>query len=240
MTDPLTVLQEQESHRDNFCGAEKGDNEVTQRGHKQVPAGGDLDEGLISVILYRGLADIVTDVKKELYMQVTSDLLLDIKTANYNVIVSDDLKTASCTDINQQRPDTPERFTKYVQVLSTRSFSSGRHYWDMQTNNSGYWSVGVCYPSMMRTGDKSGIGENDKSWCVESGNFLLHNTIETSLDPPLSCDRVGILLDYEAGHLSFYELCDPIRHLHTYTETFTEPLHAAFCVEDDAWVRVMS
>ncbi|XP_053545611.1 E3 ubiquitin/ISG15 ligase TRIM25-like [Bombina bombina] len=81
MTDPLTVLQEQESHRDDFCGAEKGDNEVTQRGDKQVPAGGDLDEDLISVTLYRGLADIVTDVKRGLYMQVTSDILLDINTA---------------------------------------------------------------------------------------------------------------------------------------------------------------
>ncbi|XP_053545055.1 E3 ubiquitin/ISG15 ligase TRIM25-like [Bombina bombina] len=239
MTDPLTVLQEQESHRDDFCGAENEDNEVTQRGDKQVPAGGDLDEGLISVILYRGLADIVTDVKRGLYMQVTSDILLDIKTANYNIIVSDDLKTASYTDIDQQRPDTPERFTCYSQVLSTRSFSSGRHYWDVETSNSGYWCVGVCYPSMMRTEDNSDIGDNDKSWCVYSDCDLLHNTIETSLDPPLSCDTVGILLDYEAGRLSFYELCDPIRHLHTYTETFTEPLHAAFCVHD-TWVRVMS
>ncbi|XP_053577555.1 E3 ubiquitin/ISG15 ligase TRIM25-like [Bombina bombina] len=239
MTDPLTVLQEQGSHRDDFCGAEKGDNEVTQGGDKQVPAGGDLDEGLISVTLYRGLADIVTHVKKGLYVQVTSDILLDINTADNYVIVSDDLKTASYTDIDQQRPDTPERFTSYSQVLSTRSFSSGRHYWNVETNNSGYWWVGVCYPSMMRGGDDSGIGDNDKSWCIDSNCALLHNTIFTSFDPPLSCDRVGILLDYEAGRLSFYELCDPIRHLHTVTETFTEPLHAAFGVEDNTWVRVM-
>ncbi|XP_053545441.1 E3 ubiquitin-protein ligase TRIM39-like [Bombina bombina] len=204
-----------------------------------VPAGGDLDEGLISVTLYRGLADIVTHVKKGLYVQVTSDILLDINTADNYVIVSDDLKTASYTDIDQQRPDTPERFTSYSQVLSTRSFSSGRHYWNVETNNSGYWWVGVCYPSMMRGGDDSGIGDNDKSWCIDSNCALLHNTIFTSFDPPLSCDRVGILLDYEAGRLSFYELCDPIRHLHTVTETFTEPLHAAFGVEDNTWVRVM-
>ncbi|XP_053577558.1 E3 ubiquitin/ISG15 ligase TRIM25-like [Bombina bombina] len=237
MTDPLTVLQEQESHRDNFCGAEKGDNEVRQGGDKLVPAGGDLDEGLISVTLYRGLADIVTDIKRGLYMQVT-DILLDISTADNNVILSGDLKTASYTDIDQQRPDTPERFTTYSQVLSTRSFSSGRHYWDMKTSNAGHWWVGVCYPSMKRTGRKSGIGDNDKSWCVDSDCALLHNTIETSFDPPLSCDRVGILLDYEAGRLSFYELCDPIRHLHTYTATFTKPLHAAFCLQD-AWVRIL-
>ncbi|XP_053578098.1 E3 ubiquitin/ISG15 ligase TRIM25-like [Bombina bombina] len=245
MTDPLTVLQEQESHRDDFCGTEKGDNEVTQRGDKQVPAGGDLDEGLISVTLYRGLADIVTDVKRELYVQVTSDILLDINTAHNNVIVSGDLKTASWLRINQQRPETPERFTVYPQVLSTRSFSSGQHYWKVETSKSGVWCVGVCYTSMERgAGGQSVIGENNKSWCLYSdyykGLSVQHNTILTSLHPPLSCDTVGILLDYEAGCLTFYELCDLIRHLHTVTVTFTELLHAAFYVWDDgACVRII-
>ncbi|XP_053545158.1 E3 ubiquitin/ISG15 ligase TRIM25-like [Bombina bombina] len=243
MTDPLTVLQEQESQRDNFCGDEKGDNEVTQRGDKQVLAGGHLDEDLISVTLYRGLADIVTDVKREIYVQVTSDILLDINTANNNIIVSGDMKTVSCTDINQQRPVTPERFTTYPQVLSTRSFSSGRHYWQVQTNESGGWCVGVCYTSMERGGHLSWIGNNNKSWCLRGYNkdfYMRHNKIVISLRPSLSCDTVGILLNYEAGRLTFYELCDPIRHLHTFTVTFTEPLHAAFCVWDnDDWVRIL-
>ncbi|XP_053578086.1 E3 ubiquitin/ISG15 ligase TRIM25-like [Bombina bombina] len=243
MTDPLTVLQEQESHRDDFCGAEKGDNEVTQRGDKQVPAGGDLDEDLISVTLYRGLADIVTDVKRGLYMQVTSDILLDINTADNKVIVSGDLKTVSRSDINQQRPETPERFTDYPQVLSTRSFSSGRHYWEVQISESGYWRVGVCYTSMGRGGVQSVIGNNNKSWGLwgyYKDLFMRHNNINTSLHPPLSCDTVGILLNYEAGRLTFYELCDPIRHLHTVTVTFTEPLHAAFWVlYEGAWVRIL-
>ncbi|XP_053578100.1 E3 ubiquitin/ISG15 ligase TRIM25-like [Bombina bombina] len=243
MTDPLTVLQEQESHRDDFCGAEKGDNEVTQRGDKQVLAGGDLDEDLISVTLYRGLADIVTDVKREIYMQVTSDVLLDINTANNNVIVSGDLKTASWSRINQQRPVTPERFTDAPQVLSTRSFSSGQHYWEVQTSKSGRWCVGVCYTSMGRGGLQSLLGNTNKSWGLYSDNkdlYMEYNTIDTSLHPPLSCDTVGILLDYEAGHLTFYELCDPIRHVHTVTVTFTEPLQAVFWVMDDgSWVRIL-
>ncbi|XP_053578049.1 E3 ubiquitin/ISG15 ligase TRIM25-like [Bombina bombina] len=243
MTDPLTVLQEQESHRGDFCGAEKGDNEVTQRGYKQVPAGGDLDEGLISVTLYRGLAYIVNNVQREIYMQVTSDILLDINTAQKNVIVSGDLKTVSWSLINHLRPETPERFTDAPQVLSTRSFSSGRHYWEVQTSESGFWRLGVCYPSMGRGGRQSVIGDNNKSWCLYSYNkdlYVTHNTIVTSLHPPLSCDTVGILLDYEAGRLTFYELCDPVRHLHTITVTFTKPLHAAFWVWcDGACVRIL-
>ncbi|XP_053553177.1 E3 ubiquitin/ISG15 ligase TRIM25-like [Bombina bombina] len=302
MTDPLTVLQEQESHRDDFCGAENGDNEVTQTGDKQVPAGGDLDEGLISLTLYRGIADIVydvkrwiylqvpsdilldintannnvivsgdlktvswprinqqrptrrerfietrrlyrgsfdnmTDVKRGIYVQVTSDIILDINTANNNVIVSDDLKTVSWSRINQQRQITPERFTDHPQVLSIRSFSSGRHYWEMQTSKAGHWCVGVCYTSMGRGGDESVIGNNKKSWCLYGGDkdlVVLHDRIYTPLSKPLSYDRVRIYLDYEAGRLTFYELCDPIRHLHTFSTTFTEPLHAAFWIHYDA------
>ncbi|XP_053578079.1 E3 ubiquitin/ISG15 ligase TRIM25-like [Bombina bombina] len=243
MTDPLTVLQDQESHRDYFCGAEKGDNEVTQTGDKQVPAGGDLDEDLISVTIYRDLADIVTDVKRGLYVPVTSDLLLDINTANNKVNISGDLKTASWSRLYQKRPKTQERFTYAPQVYSTRSFSSGRHYWEVQTSKLGLWRVGVCYPSMERGGQQSVIGKNNKSWCLLSWNTVLtmqHNIMETSINDFLSCDTVGILLDYEAGRLTFYELCDPIRHLHTVTVTFTEPLHAAFWVWDNTWVRILS
>ncbi|XP_053545440.1 LOW QUALITY PROTEIN: E3 ubiquitin/ISG15 ligase TRIM25-like [Bombina bombina] len=246
MTDPLTVLQEQESHRDDFCGAENEDIEVTQRGDNRFLLGGDFDEGLISVTLYRGLADIVTDVKRRLYMQVTSDILLDINTAAINVTVSGDLKSASWSDIGEQQPETAERFTDYPQVLSARSFTSGRHYWEVETSVLGSWSVGVCYPSMERGGHQSLIGDNNKSWCLSKyyendKDDVEHDTINIQFSDHLSCDRVGILLDYEAGRLTFYELCDPIRHLHTFTATFTEPLHAAFLVwRDGARVRIMS
>ncbi|XP_053570542.1 E3 ubiquitin/ISG15 ligase TRIM25-like [Bombina bombina] len=238
MTDPLTVLQEQESHKDDFCGAEKGDNEDTQRDDKQAPAVGDLDEGLISVTLYRGLVDTVNDVKRGLYVQVT-DILLDVNTAGNDVTVSGDFKSASWSELNQQRPETPKRFL-CSQVLSTSSFSSGRHYWEVQTSEAWGWRVGMCYPSMERRGDQSLMGNNNKSWCLCGFNKYFSGTHDSQQSPiphTLSCWRLGILLDYEAGRLTFYELCDPIKRLHTVT--FTEPLHAVFCVSWDGWVRIM-
>ncbi|KAM4632452.1 uncharacterized protein O3C94_018963 [Discoglossus pictus] len=242
MTDPLPVLQDQESHNDDFCDTEKGDNEDTQREDKKVPAGGDLDEGLISETLYRGLDDIVTDikVKRGIYVQEASDILLDVNTAGNEVTVSGDLKTVTWTGINQKRPETPERFQCY-QVLSTRSFSSGRHYWEVEISESGTWRVGMCYPSIERRGSQSRIGYNNKSWCLCGYNKALsvsHDSVQTPLPLSPSCHRYRISLDYEAGRLSFYEPCDPIRHLHTFTATFTEPLHGAFCVW--SWVRIRS
>ncbi|KAM4632186.1 E3 ubiquitin/ISG15 ligase TRIM25-like [Discoglossus pictus] len=239
MTDTLSVLQEKESH-----SAEKGDNEDTQREDTKVPAGGGLDEDLISETLYRGLDDIVTDIKvmSVIYGQEASDILLDVNTAANNVTVSEDLKTVSWSGINQQRPETPERFD-WPQVLSTRSFSSGRHYWEVETSGSGGWRVGMCYPSIERRGRQSWIGNNNKSWCLRGYNkalSVIHNSVQTPLPLSPSCLSYRISLDYEAGRLSFYELCDPISHLHTFTATFTEPLHVVYRVWRGSWVRIRS
>ncbi|MEE6497167.1 hypothetical protein FKM82_002639 [Ascaphus truei] len=137
ITDPLTVLQGRESDNADFCDAEEGDNEDREREGNKVPDIGDLDEVLISVTLQR-FADIVTDLKANswFYVQEATDILLDVNTAANDVSVSGDLKTASCSVRNQLRPNTPERFDSY-HVLSTRSFSSGQHYWEVEISESG-------------------------------------------------------------------------------------------------------
>ncbi|KAE8636989.1 hypothetical protein XENTR_v10003251 [Xenopus tropicalis] len=245
MADPLTVLQEQwESHDAAFCGAEGGDRKRRKRNHINVPAVGDLDVGRISETLLTGLAGIVTGVEGRIYGQGATELVLDINTAGNHVSVSGDGKSASYSHTDQRRPQTPERFQDYPQALSTRSFPSGRHYWEVEGSESGYWRVGAAYPSLEREGDQSCIGENNKSWGLYRWNnnyTVRHDRKDTQLPHVPSCRRFRILLDYEAGRLSFYELSEPIRHLHTFTASFTEPLHAAFWVwGDGAWVRIIS
>ncbi|KAE8636939.1 hypothetical protein XENTR_v10003209 [Xenopus tropicalis] len=234
MADPLTVLQEQwESHGAAFCGAEGADTEGRERGGIKDPAVGDLDVGRISETLLTGLAGIVTGVEGRIYGQEATELVLDINTAGTGVSVSGDGKSASYSHTDRRRPRTPERF-QVPQALSTRSFPSGRHYWEVEGSESGGWRVGVAYPSIERVGGQSCIGNNNKSWCFyrwNNNNYTVtHDRKDTQLPHAPSCRRIRISLDYEAGRLSFYELSEPIRHLHTFTASFTEPLHAAFCV----------
>ncbi|OCU02773.1 E3 ubiquitin-protein ligase TRIM7-like [Xenopus laevis] len=239
MADPLTVLQERESHgaADNEGGRERHDI--------KVPAVGDLDVDLISETLLTGLAAIVTGVKgRWIYKQEATDLLLDINTAGNHVSVSGDRKSASYSLTDQCHPQTPERF-QVPQTLSSRSFPSGRHYWEVEVSESGGWRVGVAYPSIERRGGQSWIGSNNKSWCLRRWNnnySVRHDRKDTNLPHVSSCRRIRISLDYEAGRLSFYELSEPIRHLHTFTATFTEPLHVAFGVgcELDTCVKIIS
>ncbi|XP_073468186.1 ret finger protein-like 4A [Aquarana catesbeiana] len=165
-----------------------------------------------------------------------TDILLDVRTAGHLLYISDDRKTASWSSSHQNRPKTPEKF-QGPQVMSSQRFSSGRHYWEVAVGGADYWRVGMCYPSIDRRGYQSGIGYNEKSWCLERGWWewdnqysVIHDSNKTPLPSGVSSRRVRIDLDYEAGWISFYDLCDPIRHLHTFTTTFTEPLHAGVWV----------
>ncbi|XP_077327132.1 E3 ubiquitin-protein ligase TRIM39-like [Lithobates pipiens] len=233
VTDPLTVLQE--SDTGDLCDTEDGDNEDRERHEELLHDGGGLDVAGMSHTLHT-LSDIITEVNVYFPIQKAADILLDRNTAHNFLHISDDRKTASWSDRNQKCPKTPERFQDYPQVMSSRSFSSGRHYWEVDIEGSNEWRVGLCYPSIVRRERQSLIGFNNKSWgLARSGNQygVRHDNKEIPLSASISSNRVRIYLDYEAGRISFYDLCDPIRHLHTITTTFTEPLHALLCVWED-------
>ncbi|XP_018431021.1 PREDICTED: E3 ubiquitin-protein ligase TRIM39-like [Nanorana parkeri] len=236
MTDPLTVLQE--SDTDDLCDTEDGDDEDRERHDRLLHDGGDLDVAVISHMLNTGLSYVMSGINQTSRLLEVTDILLDVNTASNRLHISDDRKTAFCIDYKPNRPEGPERFQEYPQVLSSRSFSSGRHYWEVDVGGSGDWIVGMCYPSIERRGEKSLIGGNNKSWCVERWGWgdqysVIHDRKKITLPGKVSSNRVRIDLDYEAGRISFYDLCDPIRHLHTFTTTtFTEPLHAMLYLGD--------
>ncbi|XP_077130177.1 E3 ubiquitin-protein ligase TRIM39-like [Ranitomeya variabilis] len=236
VTDPIILLQESDI---TVCS--HGGDEDTGGDGGEVSTEEDLDEVLISLTLHRSMRDIVTNVTSELGVHVP-DILLDVDTAHRCVKISEDLKTATKSG-EQEKPELPGRFVDYPQVLSRCVFSSGRHYWEVEWNQIGECAIGLSYPSIEREGDKSGIDNNDKSWSLfmyNGGYEVWHKSEELTLSVKATCPTLGVFLDYEAGRLSFYELCDPIRHLHTFTASFTEPLHVIFYVDHGASVTIRS
>ncbi|XP_075701366.1 uncharacterized protein LOC142665545 [Rhinoderma darwinii] len=245
VTDTARVLREEESKRGDFCGTKDNEKEESKIYSKIVHDAGDLDVGLFSEILHTGLSHILTSANIWFYTLEPSDVVLDLNTAGNNIYISDDFNIVSCSNIIQSRPQTPERF-QYNQVLSTRSFSSGRHYWDVETSDFGWWMIGMSYPSIERRGDHSWMGNNDKSWslCRFWTYSVSHDSEVIPLPHVTSCNKIRIYLDYEAGQLSFYELGDPIRHLHTFTATFIESLYAALWVgwdgsSEEIWLKTL-
>ncbi|XP_040191638.1 fibronectin type III and SPRY domain-containing protein 2-like [Rana temporaria] len=170
-----------------------------------------------------------------------ADIFWDLSTASNHLHISDDGKTVYKSPY-KLFPETLWCF-RCSQVMSITSFSSGRHYWQVDAGESPIWKVGMCYTSIDRRGFQSGLGCNNKSWCLEKRKFneysFVHDSYQYPLPGGISSNRVRIDLDYEAGRISFYDLCNPIQHLHTFTTTFTEPLHAAMRVGKNSCIRII-
>ncbi|XP_078087407.1 E3 ubiquitin/ISG15 ligase TRIM25-like isoform X2 [Mustelus asterias] len=162
--------------------------------------------------------------------QGKNSLTLDPKTANCNLVLSDDLRSATWTEQKQPYPPHPERFKDRPQVLCSQSFSSGAHSWDVETDGD-YWVIGIMCKSVEREGENSGLGNSNKSWCIYCGFgslWVRHNSHVTRLRPFPSNNRIRVRLNYNTGTLSFQQVADALINLHTFKTKFTEPVFPAF------------
>ncbi|XP_078470999.1 E3 ubiquitin/ISG15 ligase TRIM25-like isoform X2 [Lampetra planeri] len=136
-----------------------------------------------------------------------------------------------CADscLSSGRPHHPHRFERWLQALCSESFSSGQHYWEVDVGSASWCRVGVAYGTIPRRGggDECLLGGSDVSWCLQKHDdsfSVRHGGVVTSLSVPQPPRRVGVHLDWDAGLLSFYS-ADSMALLHSFNETFTQPLH---------------
>uniref|UniRef100_A0A673I9P3 B30.2/SPRY domain-containing protein n=1 Tax=Sinocyclocheilus rhinocerous TaxID=307959 RepID=A0A673I9P3_9TELE len=161
------------------------------------------------------------------------DLTLNPITANKNLVLSEDNRKVTYVEEHQAYPDHPERFERHPQVLSRESLS-GRCYWEAEW--SGHAEMSVAYKGISRKGKSADcwFGFNNNSWrlsCFNDTFCVWYSYYATDTHVPLSSsNRVGVYVDVSAGILSFYSVSDThkLTHIHTFNNTFTEPLYAGF------------
>ncbi|XP_078422364.1 nuclear factor 7, brain-like [Cetorhinus maximus] len=158
---------------------------------------------------------------------VPASLTLDPETANNLLSISQDLTSVSRINEKQNLPDQPQRFDCYFYVLSSQSFTSGRHYWEVGLGKKSKWIVGVCRESIKRKGRIIPSPDNG-FWVIarlpECKSLKIPDVISQLKVKPR---KLGVYLDYEGGRVSFYDAED-MSHLHTFTNTFTEKLYPIF------------
>uniref|UniRef100_UPI00358EBDFE E3 ubiquitin-protein ligase TRIM7-like isoform X1 n=2 Tax=Myxine glutinosa TaxID=7769 RepID=UPI00358EBDFE len=157
---------------------------------------------------------------------------LDPNSANDWIKISRDLRTATRTETDNQYPEHPDRFDRCVQVLCSESFSSGRHYWEVDVRSSRLWGIGICLNSMGRKGGgkECWLGGNPESWCLlkyENKYYTWHNNQRTLLSVPGDPERFGFLLDCEEGEFTCF---GDSRVLHVFRGNFMDPVKPAIGV----------
>ena len=136
-------------------------------------------------------------------------LSLDPNSAGREIKISQDLRTATRTGTEQRYPEHPDRFDYFPQVVSCESFSSGRHYWEVDVRSSSLCEIGICLNSMRRKGggNECLLGENPQSWCLykhDDEYSAYHNDQDTPLSVSGDPERFGFFLDCEAGELTCF------------------------------------
>uniref|UniRef100_A0A1A8FA34 Tripartite motif containing 25 n=3 Tax=Nothobranchius korthausae TaxID=1143690 RepID=A0A1A8FA34_9TELE len=158
--------------------------------------------------------------------------IYDPKTAHKRIALSENFTKASVSDEHTDYVDLPERFAVCSQVLGSKGFSTGRHYWEVRLSSNNFIGIGLAYGSIDRKGPTSRLGRNDKSWCVEWFNVKLsawHSSNELVLVNP-SPKRVGVLLDCEEGKATFYNVADRAYPFHSFAFKITEAVYPAFWI----------
>ncbi|XP_053486107.1 butyrophilin subfamily 3 member A1-like [Ictalurus furcatus] len=160
---------------------------------------------------------------------VSVDVTLDPDTAHANLNLSADGKQVTHGYTQQDLPDTPQRFTKYVNVLGKQSFSSGRIYYEVQVSGKTEWTLGVARENIYRKGII--LKPQNGFWTVKLRN---ENEYWARADPAVlltlreKVEKVGVFVDYEEGLVSFYDVKASF-HIYSFTaQSFTEKLYPFF------------
>ncbi|XP_062240590.1 zinc-binding protein A33 [Platichthys flesus] len=162
----------------------------------------------------------------------SADVILDPMTSHPWLLVSDDQRMVQEGHTASELPDNPQRFDSWPCVLAWEGYSSGRHYWEVDIANHGYWRVGLTTGVSKRQG-RFPMNPRQGFWTLwrSTHDFFACTKTETPLPVGLVPERMGIYLDYEEGQISFYN-AGTKSHIYTFNGTFRETLYPLFAPLD--------
>ncbi|XP_020324370.2 NACHT, LRR and PYD domains-containing protein 3 isoform X2 [Oncorhynchus kisutch] len=173
--------------------------------------------------------------RKQGLRKYASELTLDPSTANGFLSLSEGNRKVTRQKKEQKNyPSTHERFDKCNQVLCKEGLC-GRHYLEVECLHDVH--IGMAYKRLERkgAGDNVTLGQNAVSWTLYASKDKFHaqhkKIIHNLRLPEIKSNesyRIGVLLDWPAGILSFYNISsesDKLTHLYAFHTTFTEPLY---------------
>ncbi|XP_063782046.1 fibronectin type III and SPRY domain-containing protein 2 isoform X2 [Pseudophryne corroboree] len=168
---------------------------------------------------------------------------LNEETAHPRLSISENGFTISCEE-EESLEDLPyhcNNFSRCIAVLGNLIPFKGKHYWEVEVDESTEYRVGVAYEDTNRSGV---LGANNTSWCLRHictpkrhKYEFLHCGVSPDIRitiPPL---RIGILLDYDCERISFFNM-NIHQHLYTFECHFRHLVHPCFALEKPGYLKI--
>ncbi|XP_051820219.1 probable E3 ubiquitin-protein ligase TRIML1 [Antechinus flavipes] len=161
---------------------------------------------------------------KKMLLSHYRDITLDPETVGPHLIVSEDLKHLKCGIANN------EGYGDFG-VLGAQTFTSGKHYWEVELGDNIKWEVGVCQDPLSTRGNRSILVEDIIA--LEGfrfgDNFLMWGSEEDDIVSK-AVKKLGIFLDYEEGNVTFYNATEEIYIYSSPKKVFQGPVRPYFCI----------
>nr|XP_055054974.1 E3 ubiquitin-protein ligase TRIM39 isoform X1 [Misgurnus anguillicaudatus] len=170
----------------------------------------------------------------------SADITLDPMTNHPWLQMSEDRKKVQEALSETEVSFSTQRFDSWPCVLGWEGLSSGRHYWEVEIANNGYWRIGVTTASSKRHGRFS-MNPSEGFWAIwrSTREFFACTKPETPLPLMLVPKKLGVYLDYEEGQVSFYNV-ETQSHIFTFTTSFGEKMYPLFSPLDGRTVLTLS
>ncbi|XP_010135967.1 PREDICTED: zinc-binding protein A33-like [Buceros rhinoceros silvestris] len=150
-------------------------------------------------------------------------LTFDPESAHPNLVLSRDLTAVTERNRAQPVPSSPRRFRQCVNVLSSQTFNSGQHYWEVWVGSKTKWDLGVDAEAVDRAAKVKLCPENGY-WTLRLRNRMEYWATATPwvrLTPHRPLRKVGVFLDCQEGTVTFFNAGD-MSHLFTFHQVSAE------------------
>uniref|UniRef100_A0A9J8A9R4 Butyrophilin subfamily 1 member A1-like n=1 Tax=Cyprinus carpio carpio TaxID=630221 RepID=A0A9J8A9R4_CYPCA len=169
--------------------------------------------------------EVVGDINVEELRTHAVEITIDRESLHPDLTVSKDCKILRDSEGYNH---TGEEFPFQLCAFGAQRFSSGRHYWEVDLAQpnippKNYWIIGVVKDENFTTIDRSALTPSRGFWFLRSDG---PRGFYTNTDPPVKLsltprpERLGVLLDYDDGQLSFYNVTER-KHLLTISSRFS-------------------
>ncbi|XP_056659824.1 probable E3 ubiquitin-protein ligase TRIML1 [Monodelphis domestica] len=164
----------------------------------------------------------------EILRSYQTGITVDPETDRLHLIVPEHFKSLKYNFDPRNHPDNEERHDYFVTVLGTETFTSGKHYWEVDVEGQTEWVLGICEDSVSKNENLSMSSEDVKAII---GSKVKNQTLFWSSEGCfywIAANKLGIFLDYDEGNITFYDVNEKIVLISFRDSPFQGPVRPFF------------